>query len=1004
MLHPNPHPTNPVVAPAVHRLYVDVRATSESVPARSGMAYLVVALASLSAGFYFHVLIIIEVILDILYSTEYDKEIPMRLWDGFFVGQLIGQILFGILYDYTGQKVASCASVAMVLVGSVVFTAACGVYGSTEGLLWVAKVAQGITGAGIGGINTVASTIAAEVLSNSTINRGRAFVLINNGVFSAASPLVTVILLIALSAAQPGRLETVWPACVGVGIIIPLAALFFATYWIMPSLHNGVTMRDRPAYFAEFKQHWIAMARTSSLWFVYAFIAYPKIVFSEAIIFRVVNGNLWRTVGLELLLSLITFGGSLAGAFLCDSFGRRKTILLALNGFVLAALITGSAYDRLTNIVPLLVIFYALTLFMGNIGPGNLLSLVTADVRASFYGITAAFGTAGAISGIHAFKTIDENLGTQWAFIVAGICGIVGVFLAYLLPQDVMPTSIPEKSEKDQLPVLRSAIQEPAPSPPPPNRQENVARAPTDIQVVQAGTGRARDQSPTIIDINDPVQRKYKLVLASDPQTPRDRSRSPQGSRKPTSDMRGPRRETSPSAHGSRNAHGPRNVHGPPHDLPPAGGPHRMPSSSNVRTVEQDPDVTLTRRPRAVTTYVRPLSTAPPKPETPHGDAPKQRVERAVLVRSEEAIHIDQPLRIPGVPSSSDPAPQPEGPPSTGNVPQVASPPTLPEPQADTRSRVSSRASPTKRISPSPSQSLTVEESVGAIAPERPLTDKAPDAHEAQEVITQYVAETGLQKFFQEGDAFVQAVVENAAKLEDDGESFPVTRDNVERLIRLSLYHPVIYCDDSGSMQLDTPSRWDLQRDAVRRIAGITTRAVPQQYGVSLRFINTQTANKNNIPAADVLTAIQVVRPSGGTALGRNLQKSILNPLVHSPLRNGELLERPLLICVITDGSPSSTDNPTFEEAIKECRQCLVNAGYEPTAVRFCLNQIGGDESSARFLESLRRNTDIQDVVFCTTERLDVKFKEFKENGKLLDEWLLRMLSEPIMFRAKEQT
>ncbi|KAH9839083.1 uncharacterized protein C8Q71DRAFT_704345 [Rhodofomes roseus] len=205
-------------------------------------------------------------------------------------------------------------------------------------------------------------------------------------------------------------------------------------------------------------------------------------------------------------------------------------------------------------------------------------------------------------------------------------------------------------------------------------------------------------------------------------------------------------------------------------------------------------------------------------------------------------------------------------------------------------------------------------------------------------------------------------------------------------------------------MTLDEPSRWDLLRDAVARIASITTRALPHPYGVDLRFINALLQAQDNIPAANVLNVLNRMEPNGGTALGATLRNHILKPLVYdilgSQIHSRRLLERPLLICVITDGCPDHDDDPTFEGAIQECRQRLVNAGYEPTAVRFCVNQIGGDGGSTRFLDALRSNASIQDVVYCTTERLDLKFRQFRENGRLLDEWLLHMLSNPIMHRV----
>ena len=266
-----------------------------------------------------------------------------------------------------------------------------------------------------------------------------------------------------------------------------------------------------------------------------------------------------------------------------------------------------------------------------------------------------------------------------------------------------------------------------------------------------------------------------------------------------------------------------------------------------------------------------------------------------------------------------------------------------------------------------------------------------------------HVTSAGLQKFAQD-PAFldtVAAIAAKAAALIDDGGSFPLTRENIERLVRVSLYHPIIYCDDSGSMGEGSPTRWSLQSDAVRRISSITTRALPPTLGVSLRFINSHHADKDNIAAVEVPGAVGQASPSGLTPLGTVLKNRILKPLVYDVLGKNRLLERPFLVCIITDGCPNDGISATFEDAIKECRQRLVDAGYEPAAVRFCVNQVGNDSASTQFLDSLRNNKDIADVVYCTTERLDEKYKEFKTNHRLLDEWLLQMLSEPIMFYAE---
>ncbi|KZT64587.1 hypothetical protein DAEQUDRAFT_732437 [Daedalea quercina L-15889] len=278
--------------------------------------------------------------------------------------------------------------------------------------------------------------------------------------------------------------------------------------------------------------------------------------------------------------------------------------------------------------------------------------------------------------------------------------------------------------------------------------------------------------------------------------------------------------------------------------------------------------------------------------------------------------------------------------------------------------------------------------------PEQSAVEMAPTPRHVQEVIVDYVASSGLQENFQGNQTFLDTVAERVANLPvNDPHSFPVSEDNTRRITWLSMYQPIIYCDDSSSM---LGERWILQRDLVNRIASIVTRVVPDNYGVWLRFINSL-ASWDNLPYADVLRRVDSVRPAGGTPLGTTLRSRILQPLVYDVLQqtSHRRLERPLLICVITDGCP--TDGTAFENAIVECRRFLTDAGCQPTQVLFCVNQIGDATSSVVFLDRLRNNQEIQDVVHCTTGRLDAKFRELRENERKLEEWLLKTLSDPIM-------
>ena len=261
-----------------------------------------------------------------------------------------------------------------------------------------------------------------------------------------------------------------------------------------------------------------------------------------------------------------------------------------------------------------------------------------------------------------------------------------------------------------------------------------------------------------------------------------------------------------------------------------------------------------------------------------------------------------------------------------------------------------------------------------------------------------YIHETGLEKFFARDDPFIQNLAEKAAALSRD-ESTPLSKpENMRRLVTLSLYHPVIYCDDSGSMS--TENRFARQRHLVSRMARIATRLVPDGHGVELRFINTRITEQNlDMEALD--NHLANVQPRGGTRIGTVLRRDILSPLVYRKV-DSSALPRPLLVCAITDGAPSSESPTSFKNAIVECRRKLVAAGYEPTSVTFCISQIGNDEQSAEFLAKLRDDEEIQDVLYCTTERLDGQFEEMKANEGRLEEWLLKLMTKPIMERYDE--
>lgn len=133
----------------------------------------------------------------------------------------------------------------------------------------------------------------------------------------------------------------------------------------------------------------------------------------------------------------------------------------------------------------------------------------------------------------------------------------------------------------------------------------------------------------------------------------------------------------------------------------------------------------------------------------------------------------------------------------------------------------------------------------------------------------------------------------------------------------------------AGDTEVAGVDRMSAQAELVGRIADIATRAAPGNEGVHLRFINQEVAY-NDLSAAEIEARIRF-EPSGGTALGQNLNTKVLKPLVYDVVDGGKRLARPLLILTITDGCPNWPD--TFRDEIRRCGRYLVEHGYQRTGL-----------------------------------------------------------------------
>lgn len=355
-----------------------------------------------------------------------------------------------------GRKVAIVLTTTMIILGLVLSAAAHGT--SVSGMFWMMTVARGITGFGTGGEYPASSTSASESANAYTLKRrGTIFILVTNLPLAFGVPLATVIFLIVLQATGTYHPSTLWRVCFGIGIVFPLSVFYWRVSMINSELYRRGAIRKHVPYGLVIRYYWKSLVGTCGAWFLYDFVTIPNAVFSGDIISsNVPEGNLERTAEWQLLLGTIALPAVAIGALLCDTFGRKKIMMIGFAGYLVFGLIIGCAYTQISSHLPLFVVFYGLLLSMGNFGPGNMLGLISSEsyataVRGTCYGISAAIGKAGAAVGTQVFLPIEKHLGIRWTFIIAAIAGIVGVLVTYFFIPNLTGDDLRIEDEKFRL-------------------------------------------------------------------------------------------------------------------------------------------------------------------------------------------------------------------------------------------------------------------------------------------------------------------------------------------------------------------------------------------------------------------------------------------------------------------------------------------------------------------------------------------------------------------------
>lgn len=162
---------------------------------------------------------------------------------------------------------------------------------------------------------------------------------------------------------------------------------------------------------------------------------------SSAIINEVVPGKDVRQTAIwQFILALLAVPGPIIGSYLCNKIGRKWTGIAGWIGYIILGFVIGACYNTLTSHIAAFVVLYGLMQSLGHMGPGATIGLMSVElyptaIRGMSYGISAAFGKAGAAIGTQVFTPIRDAAGPASTFYLLGGLSVLGVAIYWLLPE-----------------------------------------------------------------------------------------------------------------------------------------------------------------------------------------------------------------------------------------------------------------------------------------------------------------------------------------------------------------------------------------------------------------------------------------------------------------------------------------------------------------------------------------------------------------------------------------
>jgi len=344
------------------------------------------------------------------------------------ISSAVGGIVFGILADRVGRRVALMASIMVYSV----FTAACGF---SRGVLDLA-VFRFLLGLGMGGEWATGAALVAETWRPE--HRGKALGLMQSG-FAIGYALAAVVTALVLS-------RWGWRAVFFVGIVPALLTLWIRSgvqespRWVQQAAANigktdGWRGRFRSAAKSHGKMILLTLLMNSAALFgwwglftwIPPYLALPATEGGRGL--TLAASSAWIIVmQVGMWLGYVSFG------ILSDAWGRKRTYV----GFLLLAAALVPLYARAESAAALLVLGPLVAFF----GTGHFtgFGIITAELfptsfRASAMGLTYNFGRALSAAAPWVLGAVAAHRSLSSAFWISGLAFLVAGMLALGVPE-----------------------------------------------------------------------------------------------------------------------------------------------------------------------------------------------------------------------------------------------------------------------------------------------------------------------------------------------------------------------------------------------------------------------------------------------------------------------------------------------------------------------------------------------------------------------------------------